>query len=133
MFFLLRVAFWLSIVVLLLPAPEKSADPARPQVSTFEAIGAAQTAIADMREFCTRKPEACETGSHALNAFGQKAQYGAKLLYDFLSERFADDKATPRAADTPTGQPGRHTLNPGDLTPTWSLPEKAPLPPRRPA
>ena len=133
MFFLLRVAFWLSIVVLLLPAPEKSVDPIRPQVGTFEAIGVAQTAIEDMRSFCTRKPDACETGSHALHAFGQKAQYGAKLLYDFLSERFAEDKTAPRTVDVPTERPGRHTLTPGDLAPNWSVPQKVPLPPRRPA
>ncbi len=128
MFFLLRVAFWLSIVVLLLPAPAgQRADPNKPQVSTLETLGAAKTALEDASGFCKRKPEACETGSHAMQAFGQKAQHGAKMLYDFLSDRFAD---APKAA--PAGQPGRHTLTPADQAPAWSAPGKVPLPPRRP-
>jgi hypothetical protein len=128
MFFLLRVAFWLSIVVLLLPAPaDPRADPNKPQVSTFETLGAAKTALEDAREFCARKPEACESGSHAMQAFGHKAQYGAKLLYDFISARVSD---APKA--TPAEQPGRHTLTPADQAPAWSAPGKVPLPPRRP-
>ena len=60
MFFLLRVAFWLSIVVLFLPAPaDPRADPNKPQVSTLETLGAAKTAFEDARGFCARKPEAC--------------------------------------------------------------------------
>ena len=128
MFFLLRVAFWLSVVVLLLPAPaDQRADPNKPQVSTLETLSVAKTAFEDARGFCARKPEACETGSHALQAFGQKAQYGAKILYEFLSDRFAD---APKAASAE--QPGRHTLTPADQAPAWSAPGKVPLPPRRP-
>ena len=128
MFFLLRVAFWLSIVVLLLPAPaDKRADPNKPQVSTLETLGAAKTALEDARGFCSRKPEACVTGSHALSAFGQKAQHGAKMLYDFISERVGDE---PKAAAAE--RPGRHTLTPADQAPAWSAPGKVPLPPRRP-
>ena len=130
--FLLRLAFWLSIVVVLLPAPApQKADPALPQVSTMETLGVAVTAVRDARAFCERHPGACEVGSQALHTFGQKAQYGAKMLYDFLSERFADD---PRTATGSIVQPGRHTLTPADLAPAWHGPENpVPLPPRRPA
>jgi len=130
--FLLRLAFWLSIVVVLLPAPAaQKADPAHPQVSTMEALGVAVTAVQDARAFCERNPGACEVGSQALHTFGQKAQYGAKMLYDFLSARFADDS---RTATGSTVQPGRHTLTPADLAPAWTGPENSvPLPPRRPA
>jgi hypothetical protein len=128
--FLLRIAFWLSIVVVLLPAPAaKKADPEHPQVSTMETLGVAVTALQDARSFCDRNPGACEVGSHALHTFGQKAQYGAKMLYDFLSERFADDTAR----EAKDAQPGRHTLTPADLAPAWNGPAPVPLPPRRPA
>ncbi|HHY48499.1 MAG TPA: DUF5330 domain-containing protein, partial [Alphaproteobacteria bacterium] len=80
----MRVAFWLSIVVVLLPAGPKT-DPDAPAVSTFEAIGAAQAAIKDARGFCQREPEACAVGSQALQVFGQKAQNGARMLYELLS------------------------------------------------
>lgn len=135
MFFLLRVAFWLSIVVMLLPAgTDPKADPNAPQVSTFEAFGAASAALNDARGFCTREPEACNIGSQALHVFGQKAQNGAKMLYEFLSSS-AENTA---ARDQPTGstpQPGRNTLTEQDRVPAWLAPRNSsvPMPARRPA
>ncbi len=128
MFFLLRVAFWLSIVVVLLPSGPKT-DPNAPSVGTFEAIGAAQAAIKDARGFCEREPDACAVGSQALQVFGQKAQHGAKMLYEFLSS------GTPH--DEPTGstpRPGRNTLTADDREIPWLAPQKAAgpaTPPRR--
>jgi hypothetical protein len=130
--FLLRLAFWLCIVVVLLPAPAPhKADPAQPQVGAMDALGVAVTAVQDARAFCERHPGACEVGSQALHSFGQKAQYGAKMLYEFLTDRFADDT---RTATGSIAQPGKHTLTPADLAPAWHGPESTvPLPPRRPA
>lgn len=125
MFFLLRVAFWLSIVVMLLPAGPKT-DPNAPEVSTFEALGAAQAAWTDARGFCERQPGACVVGSQALHVFGQKAQNGARMLYEWL--------ATSKS-ETPTGSveiPGRNTLTERDLEPLWLTPQP-PMPARRPA
>ena len=139
MFFLLRVAFWLSVVVILLPsAPTSRTDPGRPQIGAVEALGAAQAAVEDARGFCSRRPDACETGSQAFHAFGQKAQQGAKILYEFLSDRFAEAPATPRKDREETGsivRPGRHTLTAEDARPGWRAPESRaiPLPPRRPS
>lgn len=136
MFFLLRVAFWLSIVVILLPsAPTSKNEGGRP-INAVEAIGAAHAAVKDARGFCVREPEACETGSQALHAFGQKAQQGAKLLYEFLSDRFADAPASRKEREE-TGsvtRPGRHTLTAEDALPGWRGREShIPLPPRRPS
>ncbi len=140
MFFLLRVAFWLSVVVILLPSgPTSRTDPGRPQVGAVEALGAAQAAVNDARGFCSRRPDACETGSQAFHTFGQKAQHGAKILYEFLSDRFAEaPAATPRKDREETGsiaRPGRHTLTAEDALPGWHGPESrpVPLPPRRPS
>lgn len=129
MFFLFRVAFWLSIVVVLLPAGPKS-DPNAPAVSTFEAIGAASAALKDARGFCAREPEACAVGSQALQVFAQKAQNGARMLYEFMSD------SNPKS-DGPTGstpKPGRDTLTAGDREVPWLAPQKATAPqhpPRR--
>ena len=137
MFFLLRVAFWLSIVVILLPSSKS--DGGRPQVSTAETLGAAQAAIEDARGLCTRRPDACEVGSQAFHTFGQKAQHGAKILYAFLSDRFADAPATAARRDKEaTGSimhPGRHTLTAEDIAPAWRAPDSdpVPLPHRRPS
>ena len=137
MFFLLRVAFWLSIVVIFLPSGKN--ESGRPQISTAETLSAAQAAIEDARGFCTRRPDACEAGSQAFHTFGQKAQNGAKILYEFLSDRFADAPATASRKDKEeTGsiaRPGRHTLSAEDAAPAWRAPDSPPipLPHRRPS
>jgi hypothetical protein len=131
MFFLLRVAFWLSIVVFLLPAGPKS-DPNAPSVSTFEAIGAAQSALKDARGFCAREPEACAIGSQALQVFGQKAQNGAKMLYEMLSSNPADSNSKNDGPTGSTPKPGRDTLNAQDRDIPWTEPQKAAGPQNQP-
>lgn len=134
LFFMLRVAFWLSIVVILLPSdPARKLDGGHAQISPIEALGAAQAAVQDASGFCNRKPEACQIGSQALETFGQKAQYGSKFLYEFLSERFGETPDSHK--NEVVEQPGRNTLKPADITPSWSNPDHrhVPLPPRRPA
>jgi Family of unknown function (DUF5330) len=80
MFFLLRAAFWLTIVLALLPTGSAVSTAGGPQVG--EAISAAGAAVADVRHFCARQPDACEVGSQVVAMIGQRAQAGAKMLYD---------------------------------------------------
>ena len=134
--FLIKVAFWLSIVVVLLPVdPASRADKDRAQVGPVEALGVAQAAVEDASGFCARQPDACEVGSQAFQTFGGKAQHGAKLLYEFLSARFAakTDAAPRNTGSIKTEQrPGQHTLTPDDLAPSWGGPGDKPVPvPRR--
>src|SRR5262249_19093239 len=96
--FLLKVAFWLSGVVLLLPtAPSDHASPA-PQVSTSDAMSAASATVSDMRQFCSRQPDACAIGSQAITQFGYKAEAAAKMLYEFLNERLGSERAGSAAS-----------------------------------
>lgn len=128
--FLFKAAFWLTIVILLLPASEQRPTASTPKVGASEAVSAATAAVSDMRQFCARQPDACAVGSHAAAAFGQKAQTGAKMLYEFLSDR-AGPNETGSLAAKPAGhptagspaQPSQHTLTPADLTPAWRGPE----------
>jgi len=132
--FFIKAAFWLTIVVLLLPSePSKQGQTA--QVSPLEALGAAQAAVEDASGFCERNPDACTIGSQAFQTFGEKAQYGAKLLYEFLSARFTGEAAPVATGSINTPhKPGRHTLTQSDLEPAWSgtEPTYVPLPPKRP-
>lgn len=126
--FLLRAAFWLTIVVLFLPAdPAAQRNGGRAQVGTTEALSVAQAALEDAARFCARRPEACETGAQAFQTFGQKAQYGAKMLYEFLSDHFGNDH-TASTGESPRLRksyvmPGRDTLTPADVVPRWNGPE----------
>jgi Family of unknown function (DUF5330) len=125
MFFLIRAAFWLSIVILLLPTASRQPKSA-PTIETAEAVSAASAAVSDMRQFCARQPEACSVGSQAAVAFGYKAQAGAKMLYDFLTEALAPAEtgsvtpATSRKREA--NDKSQDTLQPGDLAPAWRGP-----------
>jgi hypothetical protein len=137
--FLIKTAFWLTVVAMLLPAAEKDSTAPASQVGALEAVSAAGAAVSDMRQFCVRQPDACTVGSQAAVALGQKAQSGAKMLYDFLNDRAGPNetgsvstKAPERSVDGGAALPSQHTLTPSDLAPVWRGPEPR-RDPRRPA
>ena len=88
MFFLLRVAFWLTIVLALLPSggAQQSAQARRKRSAPTDAVVAASAAVSDMSNFCDRQPDACVVGAQAAVAIGQRAQAGAKMVYEFFNE-----------------------------------------------
>jgi hypothetical protein len=87
MFFLLRMAFWLGLVLVLLPRDKAPDSDKGPQVSASEAVLAATAAVSDMSQFCTRQPAACAVGGQAATVVGERAQAGAKKVYEMLTER----------------------------------------------
>jgi hypothetical protein len=130
MFFLLRMAFWLGIVLILLPGIPQH-GPSTSGVSTADAISAASATVHDLKGFCGREPDACTVGSEVATGMGQRAQAGAKMLYDFLTEALASRDAAPRpgepsksALSKPSQQQraSQNTLTPGDLAPAWRGP-----------
>ena len=121
--FLLRVAFWLGVVLVLLPSGGSQPLP-KSQVSAGEAFTAAKAAMSDMQHFCERQPSVCEVGSQTAVTLGQRAQVGAKMLYEFLHERFGNDEPTAvQSTGSVPAKPSQHTLRPADLTPPWRGPQ----------
>ena len=106
--FILRTAFWLSVVVLLLPADPTSGVQA-PRVSAIEALSAARTVVADLSAFCDRNPDVCATGGSAFQLFTQKVRYGTQRLYDYFD-------GAPAAGGEPS------TLKRDDMEPSWRGP-----------
>jgi hypothetical protein len=139
MFFLLRIAFWLGVVCVLLPSGGSRSDAPNASINPTEAVTLASAAVSDMRGFCARQPTACAVGGKVASALGHRAEAGARTLYHFISTRLADTTAsTPAAPATKTTvQPAqvpardRGTLTASDLQPAWHAP--VPLPPRREA
>lgn len=83
--FLIRVAFWLSVAVLFIPAEQNDTEQMPVKlVSTGEAIVAVQSVWTDLSGFCDRNPQVCVTGQTAMVTFSQKAKNGARMVYDFL-------------------------------------------------
>src|SRR5215471_483282 len=85
MFFLLRMTFWLGLVLILLPSGS-SHEPQGSQVAASDAISAASATVGDLRQFCARQPDACTVGSHVASQLGSRAQAGARMLYEFVTE-----------------------------------------------
>jgi hypothetical protein len=133
MFFLLRIAFWLGVVLILLPSGFTQHSAPANDVGAADAISAASAAVEDLGGFCTRQPDACTIGSHMATAIGHKAQAGAKMLYDVLTEALAphDTGAIARNGDDAKPAPAKSaqrasqsTLTPADLAPAWRGPQR---------
>src|ERR1700686_986863 len=86
--FLLRMAFWLGVVAVLLPR-DGTAPASNAQISATDAMSAATATVGDMRQFCERQPEACTVGSQAAVALEDRAKAGAKRLYEMFNERLS--------------------------------------------
>jgi hypothetical protein len=114
MFFLIRSAFWLCLVILLIPGDPASGTDA-PRVSLGQAVSAAGATIADLSGFCSRNPEACATGGTALAMIGEKAWQGAEFLIAVLADNFDGAENEPVAA-------GTGTLTAADLAMPWQAP-----------
>jgi hypothetical protein len=146
MFFLLRVAFWLTIVLALLPSGGAQRG-AQAKVGPTDAVVAAGAAMSDMSGFCDRQPEACVVGAQTAVAIGQRAQAGAKMVYEFINEHALQSGETGSATKSKSGSklaaartapasPGQNTLKDGDLDAPWQGPpartESVPVPRRAP-
>ncbi|MFL6797695.1 MAG: DUF5330 domain-containing protein [Xanthobacteraceae bacterium] len=123
--FLLRTAFWLTVVLVMLPSGGSQPTP-NVNVSAGGAVSAARATVNDMGSFCDRQPEACTVGSQAAIVIGHRAQAGAKLVYEYLQERLgAPDEVTTtgKPAAASGSRASQHTLTPADLTPPWRGPQ----------
>lgn len=129
MSFILRAAFWLTVLAFLLPAAgdETSArtadaggftaaslgappEPAEPQMGAGEALTMAARSAQDMMGFCGRNPDICER-SHAIlgHVMRQTTHYGGMALV------WLTDKAKEQQQDStalPVATPGRQALAP---------------------
>ena len=129
MFFLLRMAFWLGLVLVLLPREKTPESDKVPQIGASEAVSAATAAVSDMGQFCKRQPAACEVGGQAATVIGQRAQDGARKLYQIITDK--PDKKAPDHTGSIGGSGDseasledtapRDTLMPDDLAAEWRV------------
>ena len=126
MFFLLRMAFWLGLVLVLLPREKTPESEKLPQIGASEAVSAATAAVSDMGQFCKRQPAACEVGGQAATVIGQRAQDGARKLYKIITDKKPDHTSSIGNADdaeTVVADAASHnTLVERDLAIEWRLP-----------
>ena len=127
MFFLLRVAFWLTIVLALLPSGS-SQPGVQTKVAATDAMVAAGAAVSDMSGFCDRQPEACVVGAQTAIAIGQRAQAGARMVYEFINQRIVQGENQAENQAKNQGQTGSVPERKAEAThdETVPLPQKDP-------
>lgn len=115
--FVIRAAFWLTVVLVLLPGDPERGEPA-PRVGMIEAVVAAGSAVRDISQLCQRQPDACQTGSNALHALGQKLRYGTELVQRYFGPKdpvevepanLSEPGLTPEELQIPWRNPGSDT------------------------
>lgn len=98
--FLIRTAFWLSLMVLILPIDKEKIDPTVTEsISAAGALNLASGALYDLSGFCVRNPDVCKQGQEAFHAFSIKAKYVSGVAYSYLNEHFSQTP-DPQAPDT---------------------------------
>lgn len=141
--FLLRITFWLGLVLVLLPRDKTPESEKLPQIGAADAVQAATAAVSDMTQFCKRQPAACEVGGQAATIIGQRAQDGAKKIYQIINDKKEqitneknekNDKKAPDhtgsiamagEGDTVSSEAPRDTLSQDDLALEWRGPQAA--------
>jgi len=92
--FLIRSAFWFSLVLLALPLD--TGESGQPSIGALQALSAARAAIGDVSAICERKPDVCETGKSAMHTVGLRAREAARIAYQMLDEHL-DEPASGTA------------------------------------
>jgi len=124
MFFLLRLVFWVGLVLVLLPRDKAPESNKQPQLGASEAVSAATAAVSDMSQFCKRQPAACEVGGQAATVIGQRAQAGARKLYQIITDKRPPDHTgsigvTASAGASLVDAAPRDTLTTDDVQVEW--------------
>ena len=128
---LLRTAFWVVVIILLLPTNHDDQK---------KAYSLAKATVGDISSFCDRNPAACQQGQEAFVVFKEKAAFAARMVMDLPPEPtgYRPNLREPNPTlDQPLnkslGQPASfrrtdpgNTLSRDDLIPGWSGPSLDP-------
>jgi hypothetical protein len=112
--FLIRLTFWIALVILLLPADEH-------QQARLYASAAA--AVERTTSFCDRNAHTCAWGAQLWAAFLKKAEFGLRMAFDLASSQARGNGEASPAREGPRRPSSavemRGTLTPNDLAPAW--------------
>ena len=98
--FILKAAFWLGLIAFFVPFGGTSRETSA-NISLFSAFIGAQEAITDLSGFCTRAPQACDTGREFAVFAGERIGDGVAMAYGLVEGRFGAP-GTPATAAPPT-------------------------------
>jgi Family of unknown function (DUF5330) len=108
--FFVKLAFWLGVVVLLLPSDEQQ---------QARLINTATTTVERVTTFCDRNARTCTMGAEAWSTFLRKAEFAARLVGDLVN---SGARHSGIDAFAPPAQKMSGTLSPMDMQPAWRGP-----------
>ncbi len=132
MLFLLRLAFWVMLICLLLPGSRED---------NRRLMNSAERTVNDVRGFCQRNPDVCEDARITMTSLLTKLKNGAELVQTWLAAETKDGEAGA-APSAPAGPlqnqpaPKGAAGQPPSLLPRWQdrlNPADKALPGRGPA
>ena len=97
--FFIKTAFWLGLVIALIPINSSDLPSGERAVSTIETVGLAKSVVSDVASFCERNAETCKTGSLLISQMGAKAREGAKVAYTWLDKRYGPENNLAEHSD----------------------------------
>ena len=121
--FLIRMAFWFSLVLLALPLGVGPGEDGQQSVGPIQALFAAREAVGDIAGLCERKPDVCETGKSAMYTISVRAQETAKIAAAMI-----DDKQPEQAAAAQTKVADAINTATGSVAEDIVLPAKVNIP-----
>jgi hypothetical protein len=86
MWFLIRAAFWFSLVLLALPFGVGSGTSDDTNVGPVQAFVAAREAVGDIAGICERKPDVCATGKEAMHTIAVRAKATVKMAAEMMDD-----------------------------------------------
>jgi len=118
--FLIRMAFWFSLVLLALPLGVGPGEDGQQSVGPIQALFAAREAVGDIAGLCERKPDVCETGKSAMYTITVRAKETAKIAAAMIDDKPAGQSGQAGAPETKVAD--------GAVTTTGSVAEEIVLP-----
>jgi hypothetical protein len=129
MWFLIRTAFWFSLVLVLLPVFSQQSTSRLendPKVQVSDAVSAATGAFQYVGALCQEKPDVCVKGGETLTALGYRAREGARVAYEFLDHQLGNGKAQDKTA---AGSDALK-IDPATISRIEAAAEAQPMPPK---
>jgi Family of unknown function (DUF5330) len=100
MLFLLRLAFWIMLICLLLPGSRED---------NRRLISSAEQTVSDVRGFCQRNPQVCEDVRITMTSLLSRLKAGAEMIQTWLAKAENNDDARVGSSPSQLATPSART------------------------
>lgn len=83
--FLIKVGFWLGLVLVLIPRSGESAADVAEAVGPLQVLNTTAAIVGDFAGICERQPELCTSAGEIMRGLGIRAREGAAIAYSAIA------------------------------------------------